>query len=375
MQVAIYALIILATIYFVVFALFAAGLVFRNMQNPIEQQTIPMSIVVAVRNEEANIDNLLISILKQDYPTENYEVILVNDHSTDNTWPMAKKWAEQHANIQLAELPNQSKGKKQAVAWGISLAKNDTVVLTDADCTHPTSWLWNIALAYQTKKAHMLIGPVMISPTNTFFEKMQALEHASLTASSIGGCGVGAPFIASAANLSFNKSMLGFDQQMLNTKYTSGDDVFLLHSAKRKKGFRISPLRGDGALVLTQPVKSVGKFLAQRARWASKSTGYTDFTAIVVGFTVLLFNVLLVVLAVLSFWDIEYLKMLGLGYIVKFIVDYRLLQPYLKLHNKLSLLYVFIPLQLVYPIYIVVAFAMAMLTNNRWKQKEILNVE
>jgi len=123
MQVAIYALIILATIYFVVFALFAAGLVFRNMQNPIEQQTIPLSVVIAVRNEEANIDNLLISILKQDYPTENYEVILVNDHSTDNTWPMAKKWAEQHTNIQVAELPTQSKGKKQAVALGVTLAK------------------------------------------------------------------------------------------------------------------------------------------------------------------------------------------------------------------------------------------------------------
>jgi hypothetical protein len=230
-------------------------------------------------------------------------------------------------------------------------------------------------LAYQTKKAHMLIGPVMISPTNTFFEKMQALEHASLTASSIGGCGIGTPFMASAANLSFNKSMLGFEQQMLNPKYASGDDVFLLHSAKRKKGFRISPLKGESALVFTQPVKTVGKFLAQRARWASKSTGYTDFTAIAVGFTILLFNLLLVALAVLSFWNIAYLKVLGLGYVVKSIADLLLLIPYLSQHKKLSLLYVFIPLQLVYPIYIVVAFSMATLTDSRWKRKNMLNVE
>lgn len=363
-------IIFLASAYFIVFALFAAGLVFRHMHNPSEQQSIPMSIIVAVRNEEANIDELLISILKQDYPVEDYEIILVNDHSTDNTWPMAKKWADQHANIQLAELPNQSKGKKQAVALGVKLAKNDTVVLTDADCTHPTSWLRSIALAYKAKKAHMLIGPVMISPANTFFEKMQALEYASLTASSMGACGVGLPFMASAANLSFNKSMLGFEQQMLNPKYASGDDVFLLHSAKLKKGFRISPLNGEGAMVLTQPVKSVGKFLAQRARWASKSTGYTDFTAIAVGFTVLLFNLLLVALAVLSFWNIAYLKILGIGYMVKSMADLLLLIPFLSHHKKLSLLYVFIPLQLVYPIYIVVAFGMAMLTNIRWKRKE-----
>lgn len=369
MQIAIYILIILATIYFVVFALFAIGLLFQRENNSSSTHTIPLSVVVAVRNEEANIDNLFISILKQDYPTENYEVILVNDHSTDNTWPMAKKWAKQHTNIQLAELPTQSKGKKQAVALGVTLAKNDTIVLTDADCTHPASWLRSIALAYNAKTSHMLIGPVMISPTNTFFEKMQALEHASLSASSIGACSVGLPFMASAANLSFNKSMLGFEQQMLNPKYASGDDVFLLHSAKRKKGFKILPLKGEGALVFTQPVKSVSKFLAQRARWASKSTGYTDFTAIAVGFTVLLFNLLLIMLAILSFWNIEYLKMLGFGYVVKFLADLLLLTPYLKQHKKLSLLFVFIPLQLVYPIYIVVAFGMAMIVNSRWKRR------
>lgn len=364
-----YVILFFASAYFIVFALFAAGLVFRHMHNFSEQHTISMSIVVAVRNEEANIDNLFISILKQDYPTENYEVILVNDHSTDNTCPMAKKWAEQHTNIQLAELPTQSKGKKQAVALGVTLAKNDTIVLTDADCTQPTGWLRNIALTYSAKKSHMLIGPVMISPANTFFEKMQALEHASLTASSIGACSVGLPFMASAANLSFNKNMLGFEHQMLNPKYASGDDVFLLHCAKRKKDFKISPLQGKGALVFTQPVKSVSEFLAQRARWASKSTGYTDFTAIVVGFTVLLFNLLLVMLAILSIWNIAYLKVLGLGYVVKSIADLLLLIPYLKHHKKLSLLYVFIPLQLIYPIYIVVAFAMAMIVNSRWKRR------
>jgi len=370
-----YVIIFLASAYFVVFALFAIGLLFYRDPNSFKNQTIPLSIVVAVRNEEANIDNLLISILKQDYPAENYEIILINDHSTDNTWPMAKKWAEQHANIQLAELPSHSEGKKQAVALGVTLAKNDTVVLTDADCTHPTSWLRSISLAYQAKKAHMLIGPVMISPTNTFFEKMQALEHASLTASSIGACSIGIPFMASAANLSFNSSALGFEQQMLNPKYASGDDVFLLHSAKRKKDFRISPLQGEGAMVLTQPVKSVGKLLAQRARWASKSTGYTDSAAIAVGFTVLLFNLLLVALAVLSFWNIASLKMLGLGYVVKSIADLLLLTPFLSHYKKLSLLIVFIPLQLVYPIYIVIAFAMAMLTNIKWKRKEMLNLE
>ena len=369
MQTAFYILILLASAYFVVFTLFAIGLLNCRKPNSLKKQIVPLSIVVAVRNEEDNIDRLLMSILKQDYPTEGFEIILFNDHSTDNTWPMAKKWAEQHTNIKLAELPINTEGKKNAVALGVTLAKNDTVVLTDADCTHHSNWLHTISLTHQTQKADMLIGPVMISPTNTFFEKIQALEHASLTASSIGACGIGVPFMASAANLSFNKITIGFEQQMLNPKYASGDDVFLLHSAKQMNGIKISPLPGEGSMVTTQPVDSVNEFLVQRARWASKSTGYTDFTAIIVGFTVLLFNLTLVVLALLSLWNIAYLKMLGLGYAVKSVADMLLLFPYLWQYKKLPLLYVFIPLQLVYPIYIVVAFSMALLSENRWKRE------
>jgi cellulose synthase/poly-beta-1,6-N-acetylglucosamine synthase-like glycosyltransferase len=281
---------------------------------------------------------------------------------------LTKKWAEIHPNLKLAELPKHSEGKKQAVALGVSLAKNCYIVLTDADCAHPKTWLRTISSAYHTQKADMLVGPVMISPTNTFFKKIQALEHASLTASTIGACGIGFAFMASAANLSFNKRTLGFKQQMLNPRYTSGDDVFLLHSAKRIKGLRISPLQGEGALVFTQPVKTVGKFLEQRARWASKSAGYTDLTAIIVGFTVIIFNHALAILAALSFWNTAYFKALGLGYAIKTLADLLLLFPYLKQHKKLSLLKVFIPLQLAYPVYIVVAFGMAMLRNNRWKR-------
>ncbi len=354
--------------YILAILLFATGLIIRRKNESPNSQTIPLSIVVAVRNEESEIDNLLESLLNQDYPAEDFEILIINDHSTDNTWPVAKSWAVKHSNIQLAELPDNAKGKKQAVALGVTLAKNDTIVLTDADCIHPKNWLSTISSNYQTLKADMLIGPVMIWPTKTFYEKIQALEHASLTASSIGACGIGVPIMASAANLSFNRNKLVFDEQMLNPKYTSGDDVFLLHSAKQKLGFKISPLQGEGILVLTKPVNSVGKFLNQRARWASKSTGYTDLAAITVGFIVLLFNILLVVLLSLSFWNIIYLKILALAYTVKSIADLMLLFPYLMQHKKLSLLYVFIPLQLVYPIYIVVAFGMAMLTKNRWKR-------
>ncbi|MDD2548973.1 MAG: glycosyltransferase [Bacteroidales bacterium] len=354
-------------LYFTIIALFALGLFFKQKHGVKPSLSIPISIVVAVRNEEQVIDRLLRSIFGQHYPLQRFELVLINDHSDDATSDIVTQWAKQYPNISLVQLPADLAGKKQAVALGIKLAKNDIIVLTDADCTHPKDWLRTISSQYKALKVDMLIGPVMISTGNSIFSNIQALEHASLTASSIGACGLGIPFMASSANLSFSKSRLGFDVQMLNPNQASGDDVFLLHSAKRKKDFKISSLTGKDGLVFTQPAKNVKAFFNQRARWASKSTKYTDFTAISVGFIVLLFNLMLVCLMFLSLWNPIYLKMLAVGFVVKSVADILMLFPYLKRYHKLSLLNVFVLLQLIYPIYIVVAFGMAIFTSNTWK--------
>lgn len=358
---------VIGLLYFFTIALFAFGFLLKKKHSTNNTDSIPISIVVAVRNEDRAIDLLFKSIFEQDYPLQCFELVLVNDHSTDATWDIAVKQAQHYSNILLAQLPSDLAGKKQAIALGVSLAKNDTIVLTDADCWHSKSWLRTISLAYKNQKVDMLIGPVMISAGKSVFSRLQALEHASLTASSIGACALGIPFMASSANLSFSKSKLGFNVQMLNPSQASGDDVFLLHSAKRKKAVKISYLKGEGGMVFTQPVKNIKAFFYQRARWASKSTGYTDFTAITVGFIVLLFNLMLVLAMLLSFWDVIYLKLLVLGFVVKSVADILLLFSYLKRYHKLSLLNVFVLLQLGYPIYIVVAFGMAIFTNSTWK--------
>lgn len=361
--------IVLSAIYLFMIGYFALGVIRAKKQSKKNEIGLPFSIVVAVRNEQENIDNLLESLLQLNYPAEKLEIILVNDHSTDETGPLARKWAEQGRNITLVELPANIEGKKQAIALGVSIAKNDTIILTDADCTHPKNWLQAIASKYQIENFDMLIGPVMLHPTNSLFEKMQTLEHASLTASTIGACSMDIPFMASSANLSFSKSRIGFSQQMLNPTRTSGDDVFLLHNAKQKRGVRIGCLNSLDTMVYTKPATTISAFLNQRARWASKATGYTDSTALAVGLIILLFNLLLVCLILLSFVSITYFKMLVIGFVVKSAADILLLYPYLKQQQRVSLLNVFLPLQLVYPVYIVVAFGLAMFAKDRWKER------
>ena len=366
-MIAIVAVAFFCTIYFAMVLVFAIGVIRLQQKNDLTHKFLPISVVVAMRNEEQNVNRLLQSIMQQDYPSDKFEVILVNDHSTDRTQALADEWCKAYTNIFLANLPKDYYGKKEALSLGISQSKNDIIALTDADCIHPVHWLRSISSAYSTQNVGLAIGDVQIAPTKTLFERIQALEYASLAASSMGACSCGIPFMASSANLSFSKSRLGFSSQMLKPSIVSGDDVFLLHSAKQMRGIAIGCLLGTSSVVSTRPAPTINAFFKQRARWASKATGYTDFTAIIVGFVVLLFSLLLVVLGVLSFWDYHLLKLLLAALLLKCLADIFLLYPFLKRQGNVSLLNVFLPLQLVYPFYISIAFAMAMFCPNSWK--------
>ncbi len=368
MDILIIAILIVYSLYLVMILVFIIGLIrIKNQTALVQNSTIPLSVVVAVRNEEENIDALLNSLLSQNYPSDNYEIVLVDDHSTDSTFSKIKSRATDFNNISLIELPNGHEGKKQAIALGVEKAKNDLVVFTDADCSHPKSWLQSITNRFAETNPNLIIGPVMLGPANSFFQQMQSLEHSSLTASTIGACEMGIPFMASSANLAFDKQKLGFNMQMLNPLQPSGDDVFLLHSAKRFDRKRIVCVHGPASLVTSKPADSLLSFLIQRARWASKATSYRDLTSIAVALIVLLLNLILVTLLIYILYAPQLWPLLAIGFAVKTIIDLPLLWIYLKVYRAVNLLKVFIPLQLVYPFYILFAATISVFGKTKWK--------
>jgi hypothetical protein len=207
----------------------------------------------------------------------------------------------------------------------------------------------------------------MLSPANSFFQQMQVLEHSSLTASTLGACALGAPFMASSANLAFNKRQLDFNAQMLNLSKPSGDDVFLLHSAKRLNSSKIKCIHSQAGLVYSKTTKSFADFLRQRARWASKASAYRDPISIAVALVVFVFNFVLLALLVSAFFLPVLWPLLAIGFAAKVIVDLPLLWIYLKQYHAVSLLKVFVPLQLVYPIYVLAAICVSIVGKIEWK--------
>lgn len=364
-------LIFLSSLYFVMVLGFWIGLQrMKELPEPINKAPLPISVVCAIRNEEENINHLLKSLSGLDYPSELYEILLVNDNSTDASWEIAQEWMSKLNNLVLLELSPEKTGKKYAISLGIMQAQNNIIVQTDADCVHPTNWLSDISDSYKVHKWCLLIGPVMLSPAKSIFQKMQSLEHASLTASSLGSCMLGFPVLASSANLAFNRESVKYSAQMLNLSQPSGDDMFLLHSIKQKKCAKISCSFTNNSMVYTMPATTLQDFFIQRARWASKATAYRDWQTVLVSLIVFLFNLLIVGLIVSTFFSNEFSIWLGVAYLIKIIVDFPLLYSFLRRFNKTSLLKTYIPLQLFYPFYIIIAFAISLFTPVIWKGRK-----
>ncbi len=126
-----------------------------------------LSIIIPARNEAENIENCLQSILQNKYPAHLLEIIVVDDHSEDNTAIIVKKYVAQ--NVKLISLKDFvtdkiNSYKKKAIEVAIAQASGTLIITTDADCIVPNTWLQTIATFYQEKKPAFIAAPVLIDP-------------------------------------------------------------------------------------------------------------------------------------------------------------------------------------------------------------------
>ena len=103
----------------------------------------PVSVIICAWNEEENLKNNLQAILEQDHP--DFEVIVVNDHSLDETDLLLQAWQKKYQHLRVIELTRDNvnmRGKKFAISMGIKGAKHDKLVFTDADCSPASKMDW-----------------------------------------------------------------------------------------------------------------------------------------------------------------------------------------------------------------------------------------
>ena len=325
-----------------------------------------ISVIIPCRNEENNLPLLLGDIAAQDYSPELFEVIVVDDNSSDRTCDTASGF---RGIKNLKVYKNNGNGKKAAIRTGTAMASGILIVTVDADTGMKPGWLKTIASFYEKNKPEMIICPVILDAGGGgFFNRFQELEFLSLQGITAGSAEAGDPLMCNGANLAFTKIAFEKHASCLHEELVSGDDVFLLHSMKSEAGSTILWLESEDATVTTAASGSPGKFLKQRVRWISKAGSYSDLSTKVTAVATLASVILQPATLIAAFTDSSYFLLYGAVFLIKSVPDYLILRNTAVRYDKKSLLKWFIPSQFVYPFYIIAvisAFFYQTITNQQ----------
>ena len=330
-------------------------------------KNLTVSIVVAVRNEEENINSLVKNLKSQDYNASLFDIIIIDDHSIDNTLEILKNEKIECSNLKISSLEKGVIGKKQAILKGVKLSSSDIILTTDADCKFSNSWISNMVNKFSNIDVNLISGPVAYHLEDTIFAKMQSLEFLSLVGSGAACVGLNKPIFCNAANMAYRRNIFLEVNDYKNNNVFSGDDVFLLHKIKNKYNGSTLFLKSFESIVYTSPLSNVKDFINQRIRWASKSNSYNDFDSIIVAILVFLVNFSLVMLLLLSPFSFFYFKYFILFFLLKLFCDYIFLKPILGFFKKNDLINLIFPLQIIYPFYITLITVLSNLFSFNWK--------
>jgi cellulose synthase/poly-beta-1,6-N-acetylglucosamine synthase-like glycosyltransferase len=340
----------------------------NNNKTQLNQTTI--SIIIPFRNEQNNLNSLLNNLKKQSYPNSRLEILFINDHSTDRSVDIITQNDDSANKFKLLHLNENETGKKQAIRKGFNNSNGELLITLDADCVPGIRWLESMAKFYQHYDPDMIIAPVIMSPGNTYLSRIFSLEFKSLLASTAGAAGHGQPIMCNGANLAFKKSVVHELSDIYKHPSASGDDIFLLEAMKRT-GKSIRFCKSHESCVYTDAPATIRHFMRQRIRWLSKSKHYKDFSLRYVAISVFLLNlgILGLLIGAIIYYEFIffYLGILTL----KSIVDFALLAPVIKHFNMETVLKFryFLPIQLLYPFYILVVAVLSQISGYTWKER------
>jgi cellulose synthase/poly-beta-1,6-N-acetylglucosamine synthase-like glycosyltransferase len=319
--------------------------------------TTKVTILIAARDEEERIRYTIEDIIAQDYPRHLVEVIIVDDHSTDSTADIIMSYAADGITLmQLQEDKPLNSYKKKAIAEAIARSNGELMVATDADCRMGKSWLSAVVSYYETHNPVMISSPVTYFEEKTLFELLQTLEFSYLIGIGAAFIGNGRASTCNGANLAYRKDVFyevgGFKDI---DDLASGDDELLLQKVAVKYPNRIGFLKNRDAVVYTHAKHTLQEFLQQRRRWASKSTRYKDKWIVALAVCIWLFNLSLLVNAGLGFYNIFFLKLFLVQFLLKYLFELAFLLPitsFFKRVNLVGLLIILIPIHIIYFVYV-----------------------
>jgi cellulose synthase/poly-beta-1,6-N-acetylglucosamine synthase-like glycosyltransferase len=346
---------------------------------PEKQASVFISVIIPARNEEQHINDLLQSLQEQRYPKELYEVIIIDDHSTDTTWSLLQAYDANQMQLKTISLKDHVEAgnviaayKKKALETGIHAAQGKLIVTTDADCRFNPLWLQTIAAFYEANDAKFIAAPVTFYNQPSLLSLFQTLDF--LTLQGITAASVYKRFhsMCNGANLAYERSAF-YEVNGFNNidNIPSGDDMLLMHKIFKLYPEKVFYLKNRCAIVTTEPAASWKQFFHQRIRWASKADKYDDKRIFAVLLLVYLLNVCFLAGAIASFWNSTWLFLVLLLLLAKVLIEFPFVNSVAIFFGQQRLMKYFPFLQPLHIGYTIIAGWLGKFGQYEWKGRRI----
>lgn len=259
-----------------------------------DDSSLRISVVVAARNEEKHIGNLIEALDRQTRIPE--QILIVDDGSDDATGQLVKSWQQRQSNVEYLLNPNQAQPrKKNALTAAIARTQNANILLTDADCIPRPGWVKH--MSHYFSQNNIVTGYSPFIKTGSWVNRVAAYE--TLMAGILGAATIGLdyPYTAVGRNIGYGKELFervgGFSSSM--NSLSGDDDLFVQHA--HSEGARVVHAFGEQTYVPSHGPESWKEWFVQKRRHTSASRNYRPGTK----FLLLIFHLSNLLVLVLPF--------------------------------------------------------------------------
>ncbi len=334
-----------------------------------------ISILIPARNEADHIGECIQSVLRQSYPPDLMEILVIDDHSEDATARIVSEIKDPRLRlIRLADFPGYVLTgialKKQALLLGIDQSGGEWIACTDADCEAPAGWLRRLAFCCENQNSLLVSGPVGFHRESNLLERFQSLDYLGMMLLTGAGVFSGGFHLSNGANLAYSRQAFrevgGFAG---HTHLASGDDLLLSQKMAAAFPGRIRFLKNTEATVHTRAMPTIRDFVRQRLRWASKSGAYRQWRLLGIQGLVFVLSWALILGALSLPWagaDAVFFILCAWG--VKLTADFFFLRTATRFFDRPELMRSFLPAQFLHVIYFALV-GIAAIFNKRYEWK------
>ncbi len=261
----------------------------------------PVSVVIAARNEEENLKTLIPLLMQQDH--QQYEVIVVNDCSCDDTDLILRDFKEIYSNLKTVKIEEQDKwptGKKFALTLGIKAASYDLLLFMDADCEPASlSWISNMQARFSSK-AEVVLGVGLYKKEKGFLNYMIRYDTLLTALNYLGFAVRNSAYMGVGRNLAYRKQLFFYHKGFSNhIMHPSGDDDLFINQAASNENTNIC--LEPQSFTISNPSTTWGQWFRQKKRHYSTFKFYKSKHKFLLGLNSISF-IFFLMLVLPSFW-------------------------------------------------------------------------